>query len=56
MHITGETEMWDCFTTKMYIWPVVHLPVQYEVGLIYDEDTTPPCQHDLARDGPRGTN
>ena len=27
---------------------------RYEVGLIYDEDTTPPCQPDLARDGPRG--
>ena len=26
----------------------------YEVGLIYDEGTTPPCQPDLARDGPRG--
>ena len=25
-----------------------------EVGLIYDEGTTPPCQPDLARDGPRG--
>ena len=27
-----------------------------EVGLIYDEGTTPPCQPDLERDGPRGTN